>query len=73
MAEIVNNIVIKLYQKMQQDKAKGMIKRISKSMLNMISKASYTIFKVLIYLSIGIIKNLHTSIHSRIRKLIVEA
>ncbi|GFF81393.1 sterol 3-beta-glucosyltransferase UGT80B1 [Aspergillus lentulus] len=73
MTEAVSDIVVKPYQGMQQDGAKGAIKGVGKGMSNMVSKAGCAMFGVLIYPSAGLAKSLHTSIHSRTRKLIVKA
>ncbi|KAK1142203.1 hypothetical protein N8T08_008129 [Aspergillus melleus] len=73
MAEGVSDIVVKPYQGMQQDGAKGVVKGIGKGMSNMVSKAGCAMFGVLIYPSAGIAKSLHASIHSRTRKLVVKA
>lgn len=73
MTESVSDIVVKPYQGMQQDGAKGAVKGVGKGMSNMVSKSGFAMFGVLIYPSAGIAKSLHASIHSRRRKLIVKA
>ncbi|KAJ0416475.1 UDP-Glycosyltransferase/glycogen phosphorylase [Aspergillus carlsbadensis] len=73
MAEAVSDIVVKPYQGMQQEGAKGAVKGIGKGMSNMVSKAGCAMFGVLVYPSAGIAKSLHASIHSGTRKSIVKA
>lgn len=73
MAEALSDIVVKPYQGMQQDGAKGAVKGIGKGVSNIVSKAGCATFGVLIYPSAGIAKSLHAWIHSRTRKLIVKA
>lgn len=73
MVEAVSDIVVKPYQGMRQDGAKGAVKGVGKGMSNMVSKSGFAMFGVLIYPSAGIAKSLHASIHSRTRKLAVKA
>jgi hypothetical protein len=73
MTEAMSDIVVKPFQGMQQDGAIGVVKGVGKGMLNTVSKSGHAMFGVLIYLSVGIMKSLHASIHSRMRKLIVKA
>ncbi|KAL2846895.1 UDP-Glycosyltransferase/glycogen phosphorylase [Aspergillus pseudoustus] len=73
MAEAVSDIVVKPYQGMQQEGAKGAVKGIGKGMSNMVSKAGCAMFGVVIYPGAGIAKSLHASMHSGTRKLIVKA
>ncbi|KAB8236430.1 uncharacterized protein BDW43DRAFT_298064 [Aspergillus alliaceus] len=73
MAEAVSDIVVKPYQGMQEDGAKGAVKGIGKGMANMASKAGCAMFGVLAYPSAGIAKSLKSSIYCKTKKEIAKA
>jgi len=73
MAEAVSDIVVKPYQGMQEDGARGAVKGIGKGMANMTSKAGCAMFGVLAYPSAGIAKGIKSATYSRTRKKIAKA
>ena len=73
MAEAVSDIVVKPYQGIQEDGARGAVKGIGKGMANMASKAGCAMFGVIVYPGAGIAKSLKSSIYSRTRKKIIKA
>jgi hypothetical protein len=73
MAEALCDVVVKPYQGMREDGARGAVTGLGKGMANMASKAGCAMFGVLAYPSAGIAKSLHTLIHSRTRKQIATA
>ena len=73
MTEAVSDLVVKPYEGMREDGAKGAVKGIGKGMANMTSKAGCAMFGVMVYPSVGIAKSLKSAIFSRTKKRIVEA
>ncbi|KAE8157889.1 UDP-Glycosyltransferase/glycogen phosphorylase [Aspergillus tamarii] len=73
MAEAVSDIVVKPYQGIQEDGARGAVKGIGKGMANMASKAGCAMFGVIVYPGAGIAKSLKSSVYSKTRKKIIKA
>ncbi|KAL2006865.1 hypothetical protein VTN00DRAFT_9533 [Thermoascus crustaceus] len=73
MADALRDVVVKPYQGIREDGARGAVTGLGKGMANMASKAGCAMFGVLAYPSAGIAKSLHTLIHSRTRKQIATA
>ncbi|CAG8893446.1 unnamed protein product [Penicillium egyptiacum] len=73
MAEAVTDLVVKPYQGVQKDGAKGAVKGVGKGLANMTSKAGCAMFGVLVYPSTGIAKSLKSAVYSRTRKRILKA
>ncbi|GLI80215.1 hypothetical protein PoHVEF18_008567 [Penicillium ochrochloron] len=73
MAEAVSDIVVKPYQGLREEGARGAIKGVGKGMANMASKAGCAMFGVVVYPGAGIAQSLRSSIHSRTRKMIARA
>jgi hypothetical protein len=73
MAEALRDVVMKPYQGIREDGARGAVTGLGKGMGSMASKAGSAMFGVLAYPSAGIAKSLHTLIHSQTRKQIATA
>ncbi|KAL5003687.1 UDP-Glycosyltransferase/glycogen phosphorylase [Aspergillus recurvatus] len=72
MAEAVSDIVIKPYEGLQEDGARGAVKGVGKGVANMVAKAGCAMFGVAVYPAAGIAQSLRTSFHSRTGKLIAK-
>ncbi|KAL5041625.1 hypothetical protein BDW71DRAFT_217628 [Aspergillus fruticulosus] len=72
MAEAVSDIVVKPYQGLQEEGAKGAIKGVGKGVTNMASKAGSAMFGLMAYSTAGIAQSLRSSGQSQTRKLIVQ-
>jgi hypothetical protein len=73
MAEAVSDMVVKPYQGVREDGAKGAVKGIGKGMVNMTSKAGCAMFGVLVYHGAGVAKSLKPAEYSRTKQWIVKA
>lgn len=73
MVEAASDLVVKPYEGIREDGAKGAVKGIGKGIVNMTSKAGCAMFGVLVYPGAGIAKSLKSAIYSRTRKSIVKA
>lgn len=73
MLEAVCDLVVKPYEGIRKDGAKGAVAGIGKGMANMTSKAGCAMFGVVVYPGVGIATNLRSAVYSRTRKRIVKA
>jgi hypothetical protein len=73
MAEAVSDLVVKPYEGVRKDGAKGAVKGVGKGIANMASKAGCATFGVLVYPSAGIAKSLKSALYTGTRKRILKA
>ncbi|OQE89859.1 hypothetical protein PENNAL_c0013G01328 [Penicillium nalgiovense] len=73
MAEAVSDLVVKPYEGVRKDGAKGAVKGVGKGIANMTSKAGCATFGVLVYPSAGIAKSLKSALYTGTRKRILKA
>jgi hypothetical protein len=73
MVEAVSDLVMKPYEGIRKDGAKGAVAGIGKGMANMTSKAGCAMFGVVVYPGVGIAKSLRSAVYFRTRKRIVKA
>ncbi|CAI7567852.1 unnamed protein product [Penicillium pancosmium] len=73
MLEAVSDLIVKPYEGIRKDGAKGAVVGIGKGMANMTSKAGCAMFGIVVYPSVGIAKSLRSAVYSRTRKRIVKA
>jgi hypothetical protein len=73
MVEAVTDLVVKPYEGIKKDGAKGAVSGISKGVANMTSKAGCAMFGVVVYPGVGIAKSLRSAVYSRTRKRIAKA
>lgn len=73
MAEAVGDLVVKPYEGIRKDGAKGAVTGIGKGVANMTTKAGCAMFGVLVYPGVGIAKSLKSAVYFRTKKSIVNA
>ncbi|KAJ5099242.1 hypothetical protein N7532_006243 [Penicillium argentinense] len=72
MSGAVSELVVKPYEGVRKDGAKGVVTGIGRGIANMTSKAARALFGVVVYPGVDIAKCLRSSIYSRTRKRIVK-
>ncbi|KAB8244510.1 hypothetical protein BDV35DRAFT_394771 [Aspergillus flavus] len=72
MAEAVSDIVVKPYQGLQKEGAKGAVKGVGKGVANMAAKAGSAMFGLMAYSTAGIAQSLQSSGQAQTRKLIAQ-
>ncbi|OQD69774.1 hypothetical protein PENPOL_c002G10595 [Penicillium polonicum] len=73
MAEAVGDLVVKPYEGIRKDGAKGAVTGIGKGVANMTTKAGCAMFGVVVYPGVGIAKSLKSAVYFRTKKSIVKA
>ncbi|KAJ5967490.1 hypothetical protein N7501_003738 [Penicillium viridicatum] len=73
MAEAVGDLVVKPYEGIRKDGAKGAVTGIGKGVANMTTKAGCAMFGVVVYPGVGIAKSLKSAVYCKTKKSIVKA
>ncbi|KAJ5847340.1 hypothetical protein N7455_011297 [Penicillium solitum] len=73
MVEAVSDLVVKPYEGIRKDGAKGAVTGIGKGVANMTTKAGCAMFGVVVYPGVGIAKSLKSVVYFRTKSSIVKA
>ncbi|OGE47759.1 hypothetical protein PENARI_c037G02547 [Penicillium arizonense] len=73
MVEAVSDLVVKPYEGIRKDGAKGALTGIGKGVANMTTKAGCAMFGVVVYPGVGIAKSLKSAVYFRTKTSIVKA